>query len=1204
MTATRPLARIAATTVLTIALTALAAGPGLSQTPPSDKDKQIAEIEKQLAELQAKLKALKEPPAPKSVSPSEEVIPAAWVNKFQWRCIGPATMGGRITSVAVYDADPSTYWIATASGGLLKTTNNGVSFEHQFDRESTVSIGAVAVAPSDKNVVWVGTGENNPRNSVSYGDGVYKSTDGGKTWKNMGLKSSYQIGCIVIHPKNADIVYVGALGRLYGPGGDRGLFKTEDGGKTWKSILPGLDDKTGVIDIAIRPSDPETLLVATWERQRDEFDSFRGEAQSKTPGGTDEYAPSKVHAAGGAIYKSTDGGKSFNKLTKGLPGVKLGRIGLDWSRKTPQTVFAIIDTEKAGTGKPPATVYLGVQGEDVSGGGGAKLTSITADKPAAKAGLKEADVITAIDGTQVKSYEALIDEFRKKKPGDKSKFTVLRGKDKTDIEVTFAPRPESERPKLGVTPEEAEGGLMVTDVEENSPAAKAGIKNGDVITALDEKPARTRRDILEMIQSKKIGEKLKVAYSRGEEKKTAELTLDQALGETPGRPYSQPPLGGQQANVQSQQGADGFQSGGVYKSTDGGETWTRINSINPRPFYFSVVRVDPTDDNTLWVLGVNLARSTDGGKTFTEQGINGGLHSDQHCMWINPKDGRHMIVGTDGGFYVTYDKAARWDHMSHAGAIGQFYHVAVDNRTPYRAYGGLQDNGSWGGPNRSERFRGPINQDWQLVGWGDGFVCRVDQNDPDIVYSESQDGNMQRKNVRTGASVRIAPRARPGLERFRWNWNTPFILSQHNSSIFYAAGNYVFRSLKQGDDLQAVSPEITLTKRGTGTAMSESPKNPDVLWVGTDDGAVWLTKDGCKTWTNLSEKFKAAGLPGPRWVTSIEASKWGDGGRCYVVFDAHRSNDDDPYVFVTEDYGQTWKSLKANLPTGSTRVLREDIANPNLLYLGTEFGCFASINRGGAWSKINGSGGLPTVAVHEFAQPGTANDLVVATHGRSVWVLDVTPLRQMTPELVKGKTALMIPSPSVLWRTQQAAPFSESARAYYGQNPPRGAHIDYVVEKKAEKASLKVVDVSGKTVREFPAATDPGYHRFSWDLSLVQFSGRGGPGGGGRGPGGGGGGGGGGGQPGVGGAVPRKGPNTPEAPNLNPLTRPAGNRFAAEPGEYRVVLTVDGTEYVQTLSIEPDPNSPKSGISARDEWEELRQLEKAIRRLPAVGQGD
>jgi hypothetical protein len=344
---------------------------------------------------------------------------------------------------------------------------------------------------------------------------------------------------------------------------------------------------------------------------------------------------------------------------------------------------------------------------------------------------------------------------------------------------------------------------------------------------------------------------------------------------------------------------------------------------------------------------------------------------------------------------------------------------------------------------------------------------------------------------------------------------------------------------------------------------------------------------------NLSDKFKAAGLPGPWWVASIEASRYAE-GRAYVVFDAHRSNDDNPYVFVTEDFGETWKSLKANLPTGPTRVCREDIANPNLLYLGTEFGCYASVNRGAAWTRINGEKGLPTVAVHEFAQPTTANDLVVATHGRSIWVLDVTALRQMTSDLVKGKTVLFSPSPAIAWQRVNPIPFYSSHRVFNGQNPPRGAMVDYVLGKKAEKVSLVIKDVTGRTVRELQPKTDAGYHRLAWEFDLAR-----GPGGGGRGQRGGGGGGGGGGGP------RPKGPNAPAEPlSLNPLNRPTGGRFAAEPGEYRVVLTVDGQEFAQTLTIEADPNSPRSAISAENEHEEDRQLEKALKRRPLLWPGD
>ena len=1146
--------------VIGLMLLSLAAFTSPNAGAQEDRTKQISELEKQLAELQAKLKKIKEAPVPKKLAPGEEIIPADWVNKFAWRTIGPATMGGRITGLAVYEADPTTYWVATATGGLLKTVNNGISFEIQFNREATNSIGAVAVAPSNKEIVWVGTGENNPRNSVSWGDGVYKSVDGGKTWANMGLKTSFQIGAIVVHPKNPDIVFVGALGRLYGPGGARGLFKTEDGGKTWKNVLPQLDANTGVIDIVMSPHAPDTLIVAAWERQRDAFDSFRGDA--KAPAAADGYAPSKGHGPGSALYKTTDGGKTFAKLTKGLPTVNLGRIGLDWSRKSPNTVFAIIDSENAGKGVPPTNSYMGLQG--TSKDEGAFISAVTENAPAAKAGLLANDIVQSMDGIEIKRYEEFVGMFSARKPGEKVKLGILRGKDKKVIEVTLGLRPDvqKDRPTIGITPEESEGGLKLTDLVENGPASKANLQVGDVINTIDTKAIKTRREMLEILTTKNMGDKITIGYTRGTDKKTVVVTLDLATGSSPNRPFSGQ-LGGNRENVQYQQGPDGFQSGGLFKSIDGGDSWTRVNSINPRPFYFSTIRIDPTDDQIIYVLGVSIARSTDGGRTFTADKINNGVHADQHALWINPKDSRHIIVGSDGGFYVSYDKCATWDHMNHAGALGQFYHVAVDNRKPYRVYGGLQDNGSWGGPSMSVRGAGPINEDWDFVNGGDGFVCRVDPNDPDIIYAESQDGALMRRDQKTGTAVSLRPRSPAGVTvPFRFNWNTPFLVSSHNSMIYYAAGNYVFKSVKQGEDLQSASPEITLTKRGSATALSESPKNADVLWVGTDDGAVWITKDGCRTWTNVTDKFKAAGLPGPRWVSSIEASRWAE-GRAYVVFDGHRSDDEAPYVFVTEDFGATWKSINANLPVGSTRVCREDTVNPNLLYLGTEFAAYASINRGAAWTKINGATGLPTVAVHEFAQPTTANDLVVATHGRSVWVLDVAALRQITPELIKGKTSLMVPGTAVQWKPSIAAtPYSSSSRHYSGQNPPRAGHIDYTIFGTPEKVELKILDVTGKSIRDLSPGKTMGYHRIAWDFSRVA-------------------------------------PNAPQPKEGGGGRRFGPGRFVA-PGLYKVVLIVDGQEYSQTIQVEGDPTAPKSQFGAIDEPAEERRLWKMLKNMPWV----
>jgi photosystem II stability/assembly factor-like uncharacterized protein len=1062
--------------VFAIVLLPFAAAPSSGQQPTA-RDQQIQELQKQIDALSKKLEELRHaPPVPTPPTAPDGTVSPEWLKALNWRCIGPASMGGRITAISVFENDPCTYFIGTASGGLLKTVNNGVTFEHQFDHEATVSIGDVCVAPSDRNIVWVGTGEANPRNSVSYGDGVYKSTDGGKTWKNMGLKKSFQIGRIAIHPKNPNIVYVGALGRLYGPHEERGLFKTTDGGVSWQKVLY-TDDKTGVIDIRMHPSDPETLLVAMYERRRDEFDTHRGEPPPAD--GYDNYDPIKKWGPGSALYKTTDGGKTFRKLSKGLPTCHLGRIGLDYYRKDPNIVFAIIDTEKIGMGLAATAdnVYLGVVGEDADAG--MRVTQIVAGSPAAQAGIKTGDVIVKVDKKPVPSFGQLSQLVRVHKAGDKLAVDLTREGKSQEVLVTLKNQPAGTQP----------AGLF------------GGSKN---------------------------------------------------------RPNSFM-YGGQRENLQDKQGPDSFQYGGIYKSIDGGESWTRINSLNPRPMYFSQIRVDPSDDKFLVVLGISLYRSSDGGKTFQPDGGQG-VHPDQHALWIDPKDGRHMIVGCDGGFYATYDRMANWDFLNHL-AIGQFYHVAVDNRKPYRVYGGLQDNGSWAGPSRSLSGTGPVNADWVLLGGGDGFACQVDAGDPDLVYWEFQDGNMFRRNLRTGEMTMLRPKAleegpprmnwsapflvplghlplvplMPTLvkpdTRYRFNWNTPLILSSHNSHIFYCAGNYVFRSLKQGSDLRPISPEITRTKRGSATVLAESPRNSDVLYVGTDDGALWVTRDGGVHWASIAEKV---GLPGPRWVASIEPSRFIE-GRAYVVFDAHRSDDDEPYVYVTEDYGQTWKSLRANLPSGSSRVLREDVENSSLLFLGTEFATWVSLNRGVSWTKLNNN--LPTVAVHDLAIHPSAGEMVAATHGRSLWVLDITPLRQMNAEVLKEKAHLYQPNTAIRWRSEpdRDSPYGVGARRFSGQNPPPGAQIYFSLTEKPQKITLKVVDIAGKTVQEFIPKPEPGLYRVDWNLLRTG---------------------------------PRPVGSAPRRQFGIPPARPV------DAGMYRVILTADGRELTQTLRVEPDPTVP------------------------------
>jgi photosystem II stability/assembly factor-like uncharacterized protein len=1184
---------------------AISLSPARSSAQDDPRQRQISELEKQIQDLHKKLDDLKKSIRGTSAAVAPDItIPLEWTKTLTWRSIGPANMGGRITAISAFEGDPTTYWIATASGGLLKTINNGITFEHQFDHEATVSLGDVCVAPSNKDIVWVGTGENNPRNSVSYGDGVYKSTDGGKTWKNMGLKKSYQIGRIIVHPKDPDTLYVGALGRLYGPNEERGVFKTTDGGKTWNKVLY-VDDKTGIIDMQLNPADPNTILAAAWERQRDEFDDFLGEPPP--PDGTERYDPIRKYGKGAGIYKSTDGGKTWKKLSKGLPTAAMGRIGLDYYRKNPQVVFAVIDTEKYGTGLPPINVYFGVQGNE--GKGGVQLTEVAPNSPAAQAGLQVKDLLVSVDGKPTPSQAAVIDQLRPHKVGDKIKAAYQRGTEKKEVEITLAARPPAgppgggggggmaRLPNPGFFAEDAEGGALVTEMMEGGPAAQAGLKIDDLITAIEGKPVERFQPTLgQLVRTHQAGDKIKLTIARGTETKEISVALQMGgfermrgrtlPGHTP-RPNSSG-LGGNRENIQDQQGPDGFQTGGIFKSTDGGETWMRINSLNPRPMYFSQVRVDPSDEKILWILGVNLYASKDGGKTFRPEG-NRGLHSDQHALWLDPHNGRHMIVGCDGGFYQTYDRAEHWDHLNHL-ALGQFYHVALDPRPLYRVFGGLQDNGSWGGPAHVLRTNGPVNDDWLSVGGGDGFVCRVDQNDPDLVYSESQGGAMQRRNLRTGERAPIRPLRTPGKPGHRFNWNTPFILSSHNSSIFYCGGEYVWRSVKRGDQLRVISPEITRTKHGSATALAESPKNPEVLWVGTDDGALWVTRDGGSKWTDVSSRV---GLPGPRWVATIEPSRFAE-GRAYVAFDAHRSNDDDPYVYVTEDYGETWKSIRGNLPVGSSRACREDIQNQNLLYVGTEFGAWVSANRGGSWTKFNNN--MPTVAVHEFAQHPTSGEIVAATHGRSLWVLEVTPLRQMNAENLKAKAHLYQPNTVVRWHMEQGreGQFSESLRRFVGQNPPQGGQIYYSITQKPEKIALKISDYAGKTVAEFPTISgDAGLHRVVWNLTTGQQ--RGAP------P-----------QAGVGG---RRGERAAGAQasgqrpggrgGQRPAETAAAQRAASPevteqepaaeimsflggavprvgPGTYRLVLTVDGTELSQPIRVESDPTQPASITTSAD----------------------
>jgi photosystem II stability/assembly factor-like uncharacterized protein len=794
------------------------------------------------------------------------------------RSIGPAIMGGRVSDIALDPADPYTFYVALGTGGVMKTTDNGGSFDGIFEHESVASVGAVAVAPSDPKTVWVGSGEANDRNSSSWGDGVYLSTDGGGTFKNVGLKTSHAIARIVVHPRDPRTAYVAAAGDVWTFGGERGCYKTTDAGATWKRILSApapYTDRVGCGDIAIDPSNPDVVYAALYARRRTPWSFAAG------PDATDGRDL-------GGIFKSTDGGSTWTKLGGGLPP-GTGRIGLSVYAKNPRIVYAVVQSDAGGTSN--------------------------------------------------------IDEVRSR-------------------------------------------------------------------------------------------------------------------------------------------------TGGVFRSDDAGQTWARMSPLDPRPFYFSQIRVDPQDDKKVYVLGFMLHVSEDGGRTWREDRFKN-VHSDNHALVIDPRNGKRLLLGTDGGAYQSYDAGARWQHLS-TFAGGEFYRIAVDDSNPYRICGGLQDNQSWVGPSRTITKEGIRNADWIAVPGGDGFYCFFDRSDNNVVYAESQEAYAERFDLRSGALKEIRPQPAEGQPGYRFHWNSPLIPSLHDASVFYVAGNRVFRFSDKGDRWRIISPDLSLNEQaktvttGSGAenygvvyTLAQSPIKAGVLWAGTDDGNVWVTQDEGGNWTNLTRNLPAAAHG--HWVSRIEAG-WKDANVAYVAVDGHRDGVFTPMAYRTADGGRTWTSITGNLPAnGPVKVVREDPNNTSLLYAGTEFGLYASADAGRTWTKI---GSLPTVAVDDILLHPRERDLVVATHGRSLFIIDdVRPLEELTPA-VRASAAHLFPIRSVQGYEQQPG-WTESSGSgvFRGDNPMYGALITYYVSRyTGQDAKITIENAAGRTVANLTAPGTPGLNRVAWDL--------------------------------------------------------------------------------------------------------------------------
>jgi photosystem II stability/assembly factor-like uncharacterized protein len=790
---------------------------------------------------------------------------------FTARPLGPANMSGRICDVAVVDSKPAIMYVASATGGLWKTTNAGTTWAPLTDQLDVWSIGAVAVAPSKPNVVYFGSGEANPRNSISWGNGVYRSTDAGTTWSHLGLADTMHVGRIAVHPTNPDIAFAAALGHVWGPNAERGLFKTIDGGKTWQHSLK-INADTGCIDVAVDPVNPQVVYAAAWQQRRGPFD-----------GGN----PADMTGPGSGLYKSSDGGVTWAKLTNGLPNRPLGRCGLSISRQNPNLVYAVIQTDRT-------------------------LTDTTGNKPKANA---------------------------------------------VDVDI-----------------------------------------------------------------------------------------------------------------------------GGLFRSEDSGKSWKKVNDLCPRPFYYGQVRIDPTDSRRIYVLGVRLFVSADGGQTFRDD-VARGIHGDHHALWIDPRDGDHMVAGNDGGLGLTLDRGRTWERLRNL-PVAQFYGVAVDMSKPYRVYGGLQDNGSWGGPSRTDSAEGITLADWVRLLGSDGFQAQADPTDS-TVYLETQYGGLRRVDGRTGRSRSIRPAPARDEPPYRFNWNSPMLLSPHNPRTLYYGGNHLLRSTDRGDHWNKISPDLTSGVPGpsaefghTLTAIAESPVRAGQLWVGTDEGRIWRSNDGGAAWLDLTGTLPAS-LTKERCINRIECSPTAE-GTAYVAISRHRQDDRTPYLFRTTDFGASWQSLAGNLPPdAAVHVVRTSPRNPDLLLAGTERGLYISRDAGTTWSRLRG--GMPSVPVHDLVIQPRDRELVVATHGRGIYVVDIAPLEDLTAKVAAASVYLFEPRP-VMVRAARPASGLTGGKMFAAPNPPAGAAIWYHLRDSVGEVTVHVADAAGAVVAELPADREAGLHRLNWDL--------------------------------------------------------------------------------------------------------------------------
>lgn len=872
----------------------------------------------------------------KGIQMKQQEAETSIVKNLKFESIGPTIMSGRVVDLAVNPDNPVEFYVGYASGGVWHTRNNGTSFEPVLDTSPTQNVGSLAVDWKN-NVIWVGTGEVNSSRSSYAGIGLLRSLDGGKNWENMGLKDAHHISKIILNPKNPNEILVSAVGHLYSANSERGVYKSTDGGVSWKRTL-FVNDQTGIIEMDADPDNFNLVYATAWDKDRKAW-NFRGNGD------------------GSGIYKSTDAGDSWTKVStenSGFPtGEGVGRIGI-----------AVVDAN---------TVY-------------------------------------AIYDSQFR---------REKEKKDEDKQGILTKEDFKTMGVTEFLALDNNRLKDFLR----QNGFQEKYRPEN---VKNMVKSGTV------KP----------------------------------IDLSKYLEDANTMLFDTPVVGAE-----------------VYKSTDGGLSWKKTHEgyldgiYYSYGYYFGKIHVDPSNGEKIYIYGVPILKSGDGGKTFTSIAAEN-VHSDHHALWINPKMPGHLINGNDGGVNITYDDGATWI-KNNAPAVGQFYTVNVDNEKPYNVYGGLQDNGVWKGAHNSDMDFGWHQRGeypYKFIMGGDGMQVQIDSRNTDIVYTGFQFGNYYRLDLSKDEQTYIQPKHELGETPYRFNWQTPILLSSHNQDILYLGGNKLMRSMNQGNDWEPISGDITKGGKpgnvayGTLTSISESPFQFGLIYAGSDDGLVHVTRNGGGNWTNISNAF-----PADLWVSRVIASRHKK-ERAYVTLNGYRWDDFAPYVYVSENYGQSWKPISNNLPASAVNVIKEDPENENLLYLGTDNGAWVSFDRGNSWQVF--AEGLPNVAVHDLVVQEREKDLILGTHGRSFYKADTEVLQQMTSESMSD--VLMANIDPIRSSRRWGSSFSPWSDPF-----TPSINIQFYSPSGGE-AKIMVSDDNGVTYNEFMVDVDLGINSIEYDMSVSE----------------------------------------------------------------------------------------------------------------------